>query len=235
MPSPVTVTELPPAGRTKTESFRLNLADGAHVDLGWELIDGQPIVSVAFDYGGKAVKLLASPAQAAGWMADIMHQGGADDLADAFRRAAQQALRLRLPRRSQPCRAAATAWSVGQQRAAQHARKLTAAAAKSPAAVAELLGCPGDVDAMYPAAFDAAVSRIQDLLAVIEQLAQAGDGLREWSTTEELCAWLGIERSTLNWMNTTGKGPRRHRIGKENRYRRVDVERWLVTRAFLDS
>jgi hypothetical protein len=228
MPSPVTMTELPPTGRTKTGPFHVNLADGTHVDFSCEVHDGQRLVGVKFVYGGKPVKLLASPAQAAGWMADIMQQGGADDLAAAFREAAQQAMRLRVPRRRQPGRAAA---GTAGQRAAEHARRLTAAAANGPAAVAELLGCPDDPEAMYPAALHAAVNRIHDLLAVIERLAQPGDGLKEWSNADELCTWLGVAKETLHSWNTSGAGPRRHRLGKENRYRRGDVEKWLVTRA----
>ena len=230
MPSPVTATELPPAGRTKTGPFRVSLADGTHIDFDCEIQDGQRLVGVKFVYGGKRKKLLASPAQAAGCIADFMQQEGADDLAAAFRRAAQQAMQLRIPRRRQPGHAAATARTAGQ-RAAEHARKLTAAVAKGPAAVAELLGCPGDADATYRAAFHAAVNRIHDLLAVIERLAQAGDGLKEWSNADELCTWLGVAKETLHSWNTTGQGPRRHRLENGNRYRRGDVEKWLVTRA----
>lgn len=212
-----------------TMPFRFDLNDGTHVDLSCELRDGQRLVGTRFVHCGKPVKLLASPADAAGRIADIMQRGGADDLAAAFREAAQQAMRLRLPRRRQPGRAAAA--RTAGQRAADHARKLTAAVAKGPTAVAELLGCPGDADAMYPAAFHAAVNRIHDLLAVIERLAQAGDGLKEWSNADELCTWLGVAKETLHSWNTNGQGPRRHRLGKENRYRCGDVEKWLVTRA----
>jgi excisionase family DNA binding protein len=56
-------------------------------------------------------------------------------------------------------------------------------------------------------------------------------GLKEWSTTEELCAWLGIDKPTLYYMAGHGKAPRRHRIGKTFRYRRGDVEAWLASRA----
>jgi len=230
MPSPITTTDLPAAGRTKTGPFRVSLVDGTHIDFSCEVHDGQRLVGVKFVYSGKPVRLLASPAQAAGCIADFMQQEGADELATAFRRAAQQAVRLRIPRRRQPGHAAATARTAGQ-RAAEHARKLTAAVAEGPAAVAELLGCPGHADATYRAAFHAAVNRIHDLLAVIERLVQAGDDLREWSNADELCAWLGVAKETLHSWNTTGQGPRRHRLGKENRYRRGDVEKWLVTRA----
>src|SRR5579863_1217907 len=125
-----------------TMPFRVNLADGTHVDFNWEVLDGLRLVGVKFVHAGKRKKLLASPAQAAGCIADFMQQEGADELAAAFRRAAQQAMRLRIPRRRQPGHAPATARTAGQ-RAAEHARKLTAAVAKGPTAVAELLGCPG--------------------------------------------------------------------------------------------
>lgn len=215
---------------TRTWLFRYDPDDGTPVDFGRELLDGWRLVSATFVHDGKPVKLLMTPAQAAGCVADTMRQEGADGLADAFRRAAREAMRLRMPRQRQSGRAAATARTAGQ-RAAEHARKLTAATAKGPAAVAELLGCPSDADAMYPAAFHAAVNRIHDLLAVIERLAQPGDGLKEWSNADELCTWLGVTKETLLSWNTTGQGPRRHRLGKENRYRRGDVEEWLVTRA----
>jgi hypothetical protein len=229
MPSPVTTTELPTAGRTKTGPFRVTLADGTHVDFNGEVLDGLRLVGVKFVHAGKPVKLLASPAQAAGCIADFMQQEGADELAAGFRRAAEQAMQLRVPRRRQPGRAVAA--RTAGRRAADHARKLTAAAAKGPAAVAELLGCPNDAEAMYPAALHAAVNRIYDLLAVVERMAQPGDGLKEWSNADELCTWLGVAKETLHWWNTNGAGPRRHRLGNENRYRRGDVEKWLVTRA----
>jgi hypothetical protein len=38
--------------------------------------------------------MLASPAQARGWMADILHEGGAEDLADGLRHAAWEAMKL---------------------------------------------------------------------------------------------------------------------------------------------
>jgi predicted DNA-binding transcriptional regulator AlpA len=71
---------------------------------------------------------------------------------------------------------------------------------------------------------------MRGLLAIVDHPAQADQGLKEWSTAEELCAWLGITKPTLNWLNMTGQGPRRHRVGKRNLYRRGDVEKWLTTR-----
>ncbi len=48
-------------------SVRFKLADGTYVALGWDLRErGQPIVRVSFDYGGRPVMMLASPAQARG-------------------------------------------------------------------------------------------------------------------------------------------------------------------------
>ena len=57
-------------------------------------------------------------------------------------------------------------------------------------------------------------------------------GLKEWSSTSELCAWLGIDVRALYWLRSTGQGPRGHKVGsKEIRYRARDVELWLATRA----
>lgn len=38
--------------------------------------------------------MLATPPQTPGWMADIPHQEGVEDLADAFRHAAWEAMKL---------------------------------------------------------------------------------------------------------------------------------------------
>lgn len=56
-------------------------------------------------------------------------------------------------------------------------------------------------------------------------------GLKEWSSSEELAAWLGITVRALYWMRESSKGPHGHRIGAGIRYRRGDVEKWLRTRA----
>ena len=55
--------------------------------------------------------------------------------------------------------------------------------------------------------------------------------LKEWMTTEELAAWLGVEKEHLYYLAGRGEAPRRHRIGKTFRYRRGDVEVWLAARA----
>jgi predicted DNA-binding transcriptional regulator AlpA len=54
--------------------------------------------------------------------------------------------------------------------------------------------------------------------------------LKEWSSSKELAAWLGIEVTSLYWLASTGQSPRRYRIGKESKYRRGDVEEWILTR-----
>ena len=50
----------------------------------------------------------------------------------------------------------------------------------------------------------------------------------EWMTAAELARWLKMDVKALYWLNYTGKGPRRHRVGRELRYRMRDVERWLA-------
>ncbi len=71
------------------------LPDGTYLALGWDLRGrSQPIVRVSFDHGGRPVMILADPAQARGWIADILHQQGAEELADAFRHAAWEARKL---------------------------------------------------------------------------------------------------------------------------------------------
>ena len=131
---------------------------------------------VAIDDGTSRTLLLASP-ENTDWLAGVLQEEGADDLADAFRHAAQEARQL------------------------------------------------------YVVAFSSAIATIRGLLAIIDELlGQARRELKEWSTTEELCDWLGIEVSSLRWLHYRGEGPQRHKVGKENRYRRRDVEQWLSTR-----
>jgi predicted DNA-binding transcriptional regulator AlpA len=103
-----------------------------------------------------------------------------------------------------------------------------------PGAVAELLGCPND-SALFTVAFGSAIAAIGSLLAIIDGSdGQARRGLKEWSTTQELCEWLGIEVPALRWLHQCGEGPQRYRIGKENRFRRAEVEAWLDTRTAGD-
>jgi hypothetical protein len=76
-------------------SVKYELADGTHVAFGWGLRErGKPVVRVSFEHGGRPVMMLASPAQARGWMADTLREGGAEDLADGLRHAAWEAMKL---------------------------------------------------------------------------------------------------------------------------------------------
>lgn len=53
----------------------------------------------------------------------------------------------------------------------------------------------------------------------------------EWMTVSELAEWLKVPKPTIYAMNTQGTGPRRHKIGKQVRYRMRDIEKWLDTQA----
>jgi hypothetical protein len=76
-------------------SVKYVLPNGTQVALGWGLLErGKPVVRISFRHGGRRVMMLASPAQARGWMADILHEGGVEDLADGLRHAAWEALKL---------------------------------------------------------------------------------------------------------------------------------------------
>jgi hypothetical protein len=137
------------------------------------------------------------------------------------------------PQDSRPCAipAAIAALNSHHRRVIEYARQMAAAAGEGPDAVAGLLACSNRND-VYPVAFSVAIGQIRGLLAIVDKLAdQACRELKEWSTTEELCEWLGIELTALYWLNSTGHGPQRHRIGKWNRYRRGEIERWLATRS----
>lgn len=46
-------------------------------------------------------------------------------------------------------------------------------------------------------------------------------------STQELADWLGVGVKSIYWLNYTGEGPKRQRIGRCLRYRRSEVERWL--------
>jgi hypothetical protein len=81
---------------------KFELPDGGYIALGWDLREWtHPVVRVSFEDEGRGVMMLASPAQARGWMADILRQGGADDLADGLRHAAWEAMKL-VPARRPP-------------------------------------------------------------------------------------------------------------------------------------
>jgi excisionase family DNA binding protein len=61
-------------------------------------------------------------------------------------------------------------------------------------------------------------------------MAQISSTLPEWSTTTEFAEWLGVDRTVIYYLAARGGGPPRYRIGKEHRYRRADIERWLEAR-----
>ena len=63
--------------------------------------------------------------------------------------------------------------SGDQRRAVERARRLAAAADQGPDAVAGLLGCPSETSTVYPCAFGSAVAQLQDLLAILDELAPA--------------------------------------------------------------
>ncbi len=58
---------------------------------------------------------------------------------------------------------------------------------------------------------------------------QAGHGLDKLLTTEDVAAWLGIRKCTLEKARSMRLGdfPPFIKIGRRIRYRRGDVERWL--------
>jgi excisionase family DNA binding protein len=49
-----------------------------------------------------------------------------------------------------------------------------------------------------------------------------------WSH-EQAAAYLGIEEQTLYRLNSEGRGPRRYKVGRYNRYRKTDIDAWLDT------
>jgi len=55
------------------------------------------------------------------------------------------------------------------------------------------------------------------------------DGEAMWNH-EQTAAYLGIEPQTLYLLNHQGKGPKRYKVGRYNRYRKADVDHWLETR-----
>jgi hypothetical protein len=47
-------------------------------------------------------------------------------------------------------------------------------------------------------------------------------------STEELAAWLGVPSEVITCLVAAGKGPRRYKVGREIRYLRDDIPRWLA-------
>lgn len=62
----------------------------------------------------------------------------------------------------------------------------------------------------------------------------AGDPPEKLLTTDEVAAWLGIQRCTLEKARSTGMGhfPPFIRVGRSIRYQRGAVATWLAGRAF---
>ncbi len=52
--------------------------------------------------------------------------------------------------------------------------------------------------------------------------------LDEWSTSEELAAWLKVSVSTVRDWRLQGRGPVGRKVGRHVRYRRADVEEWIA-------
>ena len=72
------------------------------------------------------------------------------------------------------------------------------------------------------------MARVQNPQTATSPPCVCNGGLKEWSTTEELAAWLGVDVEHLYYLAGHGKGPARHRIGKGFKYRARDVETWLA-------
>lgn len=54
-----------------------------------------------------------------------------------------------------------------------------------------------------------------------------GGGLQPMLTHEQAAAYLGIEPQTLYVLNHEGRGPKRYKVGRYNRYRKADIDDWL--------
>jgi excisionase family DNA binding protein len=52
--------------------------------------------------------------------------------------------------------------------------------------------------------------------------------LESLMTVEALSEYLGVPKATVFSWNSRGVGPRRYRVGKHVRYRRADVDAWLM-------
>lgn len=50
-------------------------------------------------------------------------------------------------------------------------------------------------------------------------------------TVETVAEYLGVPVATVYAWNSRGLGPKRSRVGKYVRYRRVDVDAWIDERA----
>lgn len=52
----------------------------------------------------------------------------------------------------------------------------------------------------------------------------------EWTDTDGLCGWIGITPRQFYHLRAKRQGPLAHRVGKQLRFRRSDVESWLRSR-----
>ena len=50
-------------------------------------------------------------------------------------------------------------------------------------------------------------------------------------TTEQAAAFLNVPVKTLYWLNYTGTGPKRYRVGRGYRYRESELQEWLERQA----
>lgn len=56
------------------------------------------------------------------------------------------------------------------------------------------------------------------------------DPLDELLTMAELCAMLKLSRETIYTLRKNGTGPRGYRVGRQLRFSRNDVHKWLEGR-----
>lgn len=57
-----------------------------------------------------------------------------------------------------------------------------------------------------------------------------GDVDEMWSPAQ-FARWMGVPVRTVYWWNAQGTGPRRITAGRHVRYRRRDIESWLLGRS----
>jgi predicted DNA-binding transcriptional regulator AlpA len=53
----------------------------------------------------------------------------------------------------------------------------------------------------------------------------------EWFSVLDLADWLGVEPSAVYNARWRGRGPKGVKVGRELRFRRSEVERWLASLA----
>jgi excisionase family DNA binding protein len=56
----------------------------------------------------------------------------------------------------------------------------------------------------------------------------------DWLCTKDLAEWLQVSPATVYRWRYQRTGPVGHRIGRQVRYRREDIEAWLVGRRELE-